>query len=94
MPNLEPQIDSARDHFVAWVRWYLKVYERETPSQAALARRIGVSPSAVSQLLRAGSRRRPRFEVFVGFWVLLTQVMEIPMDALLRSNPPRVPDNR
>lgn len=88
MPTLAQDIDSARDHFVAWVRWYLAVYKDVTPSAAELAKKLDVSGSAVSQLIRKGSRRRPSFEVLIAFKRLLDQVMVVPMDAILRSDPP------
>lgn len=91
MTTLEEDVESARRHFVAWMRWYLAHFEEETPSQAALARQIDVSPSAVSQLLRKGSKRKPRFEVVIGFQRLLSRAYEVPLDTLMRSDPPKVP---
>lgn len=85
MPTMEQEIEGARARVVAWIWWYLRHYEAEVPSQAALAKRLDVSPSAVSQLLRAGSKRKPRFEVLIG----LKRLTGLGLDALLYTDPPK-----
>lgn len=90
-PTLEEDVESSRRHFIEWLRWYLENFADLTPSQAALARQLGVSGSAVSQILRKGSKRKPRFEVLIAFRRLLSKVYDVPLDTLMRSPPPKVP---
>lgn len=90
MPTLDDEIREARERFTRWMRWYMAAFPDEAPSQAALARKLHVSPSAVSQALRQGAKRAPRFKVLLAF----RRVAGASVDALLYSEPPRLPSRR
>lgn len=80
-----PAVVQAQRRFAAWLRWYLKTYPVQVPSQAALGRALGVTPATVSYLLKAGSTQAPDFKTLVAARAL----MAMPLDVLLFSDPPR-----
>jgi hypothetical protein len=89
-PTLEDETRQCRDRLARWMRWYMEAYPEEAPSQAALARKLGVTPSAVSQILSHGAVRRPRLIVLIA----CKRVFGFGLDALLYGEPPRLPERR
>jgi transcriptional regulator with XRE-family HTH domain len=75
-----------RDRLVAWLRWYMKTHPSVVPTQAALARRLGLSKSAVSEMLAPGTHSSPSCEVLVA----ARELTGLPVDALLLGEPPEV----
>jgi DNA-binding XRE family transcriptional regulator len=92
LPEDDPR--AARAHFMKWVTFYLDNYAAETPTQEALAKKLGVSPSAISQWRRQGSTRYPSVKNLIAFHQLLKAVFEVPVDALLYTDPPHMPGKR
>jgi transcriptional regulator with XRE-family HTH domain len=75
-----------RRRFVGWLRWYMAEYPEKVRTDAALAKRLGVTGAAVSYLLRNESKRLPRIET-----VLAAQVLTgMSVDTLLFSDPPAI----
>ncbi len=77
--------ETARARFVSWLRWYMVTYPDEAPSIEALARRIGISRSALSQLLKPANKRAPDFATLIG----ASRALGLPIDMLLLHDPPR-----
>lgn len=80
-------VQRARDNFVAWINWYLQAYAKEVPSQAEMARRMGVQNATLTYLRQVGSTRVPDFRTILG----ARRVIGFPIDALLFSPPPAKP---
>jgi transcriptional regulator with XRE-family HTH domain len=87
MSPLTDEIERSRARFVLWLKWYLANYSATVPSQRRLAALIGVTPSAVTQLLEPGSTRAPAFATLVGFH----RLTGFGYDTLLRGDPPTPP---
>jgi transcriptional regulator with XRE-family HTH domain len=77
-------LSTPRDRFVAWLRWYMRTHPSTIPTQAALARRLGISKSAMSEMLARGNESSPSCEVLVA----ARQLTGVPVDALLFCEPP------
>jgi hypothetical protein len=77
-------LQKARRRFVAWLRWYMEHYPEEAPSQAALARRMGVAKAAITYLFVPGSARAPAFKTLLAAKALLG----MSIDQLLFTDPP------
>lgn len=86
MPPSAKAIQAARDRFAAWLRWYMDVYKKEAPTQAALAKLIGVTPAALSYLLEPGSERVPDLKTLLG----AAEVLGYSIDHILSRDPPPV----
>lgn len=84
MPTLPDEIRISRARFVAWIHWYLATHGDKVPSKAALANELGVTRSAITQLLARGSTRAPSFETLVGF----RRLTGFSLDVLLYTDPP------
>jgi hypothetical protein len=77
-------VQQARDNFVGWVRWYFDTHRDEVPTLGALAKKLGITGGALTQLMAAGSRRAPQFKTLVG----ARRLTGVPIDALLFTAPP------
>jgi transcriptional regulator with XRE-family HTH domain len=73
-----------RDRFVAWLRWYMRTHPTIVPTQAALARRLGISKSATSEMLARGADSSPSCEVLVA----ARELTGLPVDVMLFCEPP------
>jgi hypothetical protein len=84
MPTLEHDVQAARDRFVAWMRWYMKMYPKKAPTITALAELLGFSShSGLTQLLNSPTRL-PDFRTVIA----ARERLGIPLDSLLRDDPP------
>ena len=79
-------LSTPRARFVAWLRWYLRTHPSTVPTQAALARRLGISKSAMSEMLSRGPERSPSCELMVA----TRNLIGVPVDALLFCEPPEL----
>ena len=61
-------------------------YPETVPTDAALAKRLGVSGAAVSYLMQSNSKRLPRLETVLAACVLTG----MPADTLLFRDPPTI----
>lgn len=75
-----------RRRFVGWLRWYMAEYPEEVPTDAALAKRMGISGAAISYLLRTDSTRLPRIETVIA----ASLMTEMSIDTLLFKEPPSI----
>jgi hypothetical protein len=73
-----------RDRFVAWLRWYMRTHPSTVPSQNALARRLRLSSSGLSQMLARGADRSPSCETLVA----ARELTGVPVDVMLFCEPP------
>ncbi len=73
-----------RDRFVAWLRWYMRTHPSVVPTQVALARRLGISKSATSEMLAPGADSSPSCEVLVA----ARELTGVPVDVMLFCEPP------
>lgn len=85
MPWKTLDVQLARDNFVGWINWYKRTHPDEVPTQAALAKALGITNGAVTQLLEEGATRAPQFKTLVG----ARNLTGIPIDTLLSEPPPR-----
>jgi hypothetical protein len=77
-------VQRARDNFVGWLRWYRATHPDVVPTQNALAKALGITAGALTQLLAQGSTRSPQFKTLVG----ARNLLGMPIDALLFTPPP------
>lgn len=77
-------VQQARDNFVRWLLWYRETHPDELPTQGALAKRLGITAGALTQLLADGSTRAPQFKTLVG----ARNLTGMPIDALLFTPAP------
>lgn len=63
--TIRDETQQARDTFFGWLRWYQRTHPTELPSDAAVAKALGITPSGLSQLWEPGSRRAPSLRVMV-----------------------------
>jgi hypothetical protein len=78
------EIEKARRHLIAWLRWYMANPRNNVATQVALAKAIGVSGPAVTYWFRAGSTRLPDFETLLS----IKKLIGVPLDVLLGTDPP------
>jgi hypothetical protein len=84
-------VQRARRRFIAWIRWYMDMYPDEIPSQTTLARRLGITPAAVTYLLDPAGTRAPAFATLLAAKALLGG---ISIDTMLFTDPPVAPSRR
>lgn len=84
MPATANEIEEARRHLVAWVRWFMANPRNDCDTQVKLAAKLGVTQGAVSIWFKAGSRRLPDFETLLS----IKKLVGIPLDVLLGTDPP------
>lgn len=82
MPTIDPR--EARLNWVSWILWYMRTHPDELPTKTELAKRLGVSKGAITQLLDLKTNRAPSFATLVHS----SNLTGFPLDALLRSTPP------
>jgi hypothetical protein len=80
----------ARRRFVAWVQWYRAMYPDVVPTRNALAEKLRISGSAVTQLLAADAYRAPSFETLLAF----KRLSGFSLDQLVFGDPPPIPKDR
>jgi hypothetical protein len=79
----------ARANFVAWLRWYMAMYPEKAPTEAALARLLGIAKSTLHAIMAKDSQSCPSFETLL----TAAKVLDTPVAALLRESPkiPQIP---
>jgi hypothetical protein len=87
MADVQQDAEIARRRFIAWLEWFMRTYPEIAPTKVALARGLGITHSAVSQLLNPQQNRAPDFKTLVAAKLLL----KLPIDALLGTDPPPRP---
>lgn len=85
MPTLEQDVEAARARFVAWLTWYMRNPKHEVSTKEALAKKLGCTRSAVSQLLAPGAKRAPDFRTLVA----AARLVGFGFEALLSHDPPQ-----
>lgn len=84
-PMSTEDIQRARKRWVAWINWYVDWHEDEIPSEAVLAKRLGLSRSGANQLFAKDSIRLPSFETLLAARALLGGMA---IDTMLFTDPP------
>ena len=64
--------------------WYMETHPEEIPTRTELAKRLGVSKGAITQLFDVKGDREPSFRTLVHS----TALTGFPLDVMLRSAPP------
>lgn len=83
----EAKVRRARENFVAWIRWYRAAYPKEAPTDEALAKKIGIGKSALSQLL-SDPLRMPKLPTIIG----LAEATGYSVQQILFTPPPTAPE--
>lgn len=76
--------EAARRRFVGWLHFYMRTHPDRVPNNAAMARALGITESAWSQLGRVGSARLPRLKTVLAARALTTYYV----DQMLFQEPP------
>jgi len=75
------EVEAARMHLAAWLRWHMR--SLGTPTQAELARRLGVSGPTITYWLK-GYKSLPAFAQLLS----ISRELKVPLDVLLTRDPP------
>lgn len=86
MPTPPEELLAAIDQFRVWLRWYLHTYSEQCPSQADLARKIGVDRATITNLLKPSTGQVPKLQTLWAF----SRLLGFTMDYILTRNPPNV----
>lgn len=73
----------ARKNWVRWVLIYRTLHAEEVPTKTALARKLRVAKSALTQLLDPAGRRAPSFETLLAS----SDASGYPIDIMLGPPP-------
>lgn len=80
----EAEIEEARRHLMAWLRWWMQNPKNQCETQLALAKALHVTGPAVTYWLQAGSTRMPSGETLLS----IRKLLKINLDVLLNTDPP------
>jgi hypothetical protein len=69
MSSLREQLDEqrrvARSNFRAWIAWYMRMYPDRIPTRLALAKALGVTSGAITQVLDPKRDRDPSLATLI-----------------------------
>ena len=82
MPVTDAEVERARNHLVAWLRYHMRTKRMD---QQTLAQKLGVSKGLITQWLNgAGTKGLPGFASLLA----IAKELDVPLDILTRLNPP------
>lgn len=84
MPVTQKEIDDARAHLIAWLRWHMRA--AKIPQQQELARQLGVSKGSVTHWFKRDAQM-PAFAQLLA----ISKLLKVNLDTLITRDPPEHP---
>lgn len=80
----DDEIEQARRHLHAWLKWWMANPRNRCETQIALAEALGITGPAITYWFQAGSTRLPGMPALLS----IKKLLRVPLDVLLSTDPP------